>query len=536
MKTKKFSKRIIIILIILAIGAIVFSVFFFRNGKEDLNIKKVLRGTVLKEISETGAVKVSERINISFKNSGRIESILVKVGDAVEPGQEIAKIDSRQLNIELAEAKANLDVAVADYDRLLAGYSIQEIQVVKTQLLNAEVSLRNSRQALADAELEAQDDLKEAHGDAIDDLEDSKLKAYNALNAVDDIRTTYFSVNDQEGFVVNSSKENIEADFNKISSSVSALNHSDFPAVGNSLSLIKSALSDISNNLETVRNMTETPKYKNTVPDTSKTSLDNQKSYIATAKSNVANAQQTISTVKINNGKSINTAEATVALAESNVDIAKDQLLLKEADPTDENINLYLAKVNQARANYQILQDRVGEAMLKSPVVGQIIEINKKAGETVQPSDYVAAILPSGPFEVEVNIYEEDIVEVKEGNPVKIEIPAFPDRVFNGRVVMIDPAEKIVDGVVYYKVVIGFEDTAEGMKPGMTADVAIQTQNKEDVLVVPREALKRDGGNYYVNKYENGAVKKTKIQIGVIGEENAEVISGLQEGAQIVIN
>lgn len=532
---KKIKKKFWIISAVLLIGIIALYIYFSKGGNENLKLATVSRGMVSNEVSETGAVRISERIDLNFKNSGRIESVFIKVGDRVESGGELAKIDPRQINIELSEAQANLDVAVADYNRLLAGYSFEEIEVSSTQLANAQVSLRNAQQNLEDIKIEAEDNLNDSYEDAIDDLEDAKLKVYNASNVAAEIKLTYFPYNDQEGFAVNSAKEAIESAHNEIALATLNLKHNDFQGIDLALASVKNNLSDVSLNLETIRTVSESAKYKNSVSSASKTSLDNQKSYIVTAKSNIANAQQAISTAKISNEKAINTAKSNIDLAQSNVDIAQNQLLLKKAGPTEESRSLYLAKVNQAKANFLLLQNRLDESVLRSPVAGQVVEINKKAGETIQPSDYVISILPSGPFEVEVDIYEEDIVGIKEGNPVEINIPAFPKRAFRGVVSMIDPAEKIIDGVVYYKVIISFEESIEGIKPGMTADVDIETQKKENVIVVPRQALKRRNGGYVVVVLEGGKAKEREAEIGIVGEENAEIISGVAEGDQVVL-
>ena len=57
---------------------------------------------------------------------------------------------------------------------------------------------------------------------------------------------------------------------------------------------------------------------------------------------------------------------------------------------------------------------------------------------------------------------------------------------------MIDPAEKIVDNVVYYEVTIDFSNQAEGIKSGMTADIVIETNKKDNVLMIPKNSKRRE--------------------------------------------
>ena len=101
--------------------------------------------------------------------------------------------------------------------------------------------------------------------------------------------------------------------------------------------------------------------------------------------------------------------------------------------------------------------------------------------------------------------------------------------------ISIDPAEKLVEGVVYYKVTIDFEKENEAIKPGMTADVVIETAKKEDVLVVPRGALEDKNEKKIVKVLENGQVKEREVETGLEGDQLVEILSGLSEGDQVVV-
>jgi len=536
MLKKILSKKVIIIIVIVIVLGFVVYNFFVKNGEPEYILEKVSYGTVIKEISETGAVKISEEINLSFRNSGRIDEIYVKVGDNVESGQKLAKLGTSQLYIELSEAQAALEVTQADYNKLLAGSSSEEVKVAEAEVFNAQVSLDNYKQTLEDVKVDAEEDLDQAYEDALVDLDDAYLKLYNAHNVVDDVRRTYFSSSDQISLIVKEGKDKIK---NVMDSAKAYIDEAKAGSLDEdidaALSETKDALLDTKEALEAVRNATEAIAYRDTVSDADKTSLDDQKSYINTAHSNVVTAQQTISTTKITNETNINSAEANVATAEAKLQKAQDELALKKAGPTQENINLYLAKIKQAQANVSLLQNKIQEAVLKSPVQAQVTGINKRKGETVQATDSIISVLATGPFQVEVDIYEEDIVDVKVDNFVRINLPSFPDETLEGRVISIDPAEKLIDGVVYYEVNIIFDTVREGIKPGMTADIVIETDKKENVLIVSRAALKKINGEKIVRVFKKGKAEDRKIEIGLEGDEYVEVISGLAEGEEVII-
>ena len=536
MLKKILSKKVIIIIIVIAVLGFIIYNFFVKDGQPEYILEKVSYGTVIKEVSETGAVKISEEVNLSFRNSGRIDKIYVKVGDKVESGQELAKLDTKQLYIELTEDQAALEVAEADYNKLLAGSSAEEIKVAETEVLNAQIVLDNAEQSLENVKADAEEDLNQAYEDALDVLDDAYLKLYNAYNVVDDIMRTYFTASDQTSLIVKDNKDKIKNALNSakvyINEAKADSQHED---IDTALPKTKDALSDTKQALEVVRDATEAIAYRDIVSDSDKTSLDNQKTYINTVYTSLVVARQNISSTKITNETNINTAEASVSTAEAKLQKAQDELDLKKAGPTQENIDLYSAKIKQAQAKVSLLYNKINEAVLKSPIQGQITKINKRQGETVQTTDSVISFMPEGPFQVEVDIYEEDIVDVKVDDFVRVSLPAFPDEILEGRVISIDPAEKLIDGIVYYGVNIIFSTEKENIKPGMTADVVIETDKKENVLIISRAALKKINGEKIVRVFKKGKAEDRKIEIGLEGDEYVEVISGLQEGEEVII-
>ena len=528
------SKAVIVTIIVIVVVFTIYKVFLGSNGVEYIT-EEAKMGNVYKEVSETGMVKVSEQVDLSFKYSGKLDQVSVKVGDLVEANQSLASLDMDRLYIELSEAQAALDVAKADYDKLLAGSSSEEIKIAETDVLNAQITLDNAKQSLEDIKADAEEDLDQAYEDAVDDLEDAYLKVYNSFNVVVNVQRSYFTGSDQESIIVAQNKSLIESNLDKADTYLYQAKVGNNDSIDYGLNEYKTLLSNVRDSLATIRNMTETAFYRDDVSSTDKTSLDTQKTNINTAYTNVIAAQQNISTIKITNETNINTAEATVASAEVNLQKAQDQLELKKAGPTQENVNLYQAKVKQAEARVSLLNNKISDSTLRSPVKGQVIAINKTKGETVQVTDIVFSILPTGPFQAEVDIYEEDIVYVKTGNKVEIFIPAFPEDIFEGEVVSVDPAEKLIDGVVYYEVNISFDSQDKGVKPGMTSDVVIKVANRENVLIVPKQAIKKINGDRMVSVLENGEAKERKIAIGLEGEDNVEVVSGLDEGEKVIL-
>jgi len=532
-------KKIIIFSIIIIIIAVVVYQNYFKNEETDFTLATVEKGNVIQEVSETGQVKREEEVNLGFNLSGIIRQIYVEVGEEIKEQDVLAKLDDVQLRIQLEESKANLQLYQAQLNKLLTGSSKEEIQIAQTSVDNAKISLATARQTLEDVKKGGEEDLKAAYEDALNDLDDAYLKISNTFNTVDLIQTTYFALNNQEGVRVQENEDKIGNARDRVKPYLdTAKDTKDYGDIDIALSKTKTNLEIVADSLKIIRDTCEVGIYKSTVSSTHKSSLDTQRRYINTALTNIVDCQQTISSTKITNEVNINIYQGKVNIAEGELQAAGDSLAKITAPPRQEDVDLYQAQVNQAQAKVRLLERQIGDTVLKSPLDGQVIKINKKVGEVTQSAlqNSVITLLPDSPFKIEVDIYEEDIAQMKVGNPVDISLVAFPDEDVEGKVTFIDPAEKIIDGVVYYEASISLPFYPDGVKPGMTVDLIIRVDLRENVLFLPEEAITKKNGKYLVEMVEGRAFKEKEIEIGLEGSDNlVEVISGLREGEEVVV-
>ena len=499
------SKKLVIITTVAVIVALGLGIYqlFIKDNKLEFALAKVSRETILKEVSETGTVKANEEIDLNFKTSGKIEAIYVKVGEEVEVGQQLAKLDVANLSIQLKEAQAAL-------------------QVIQAKKADAGVSLESARQNLADVIAVAEEDLNNAYEDALDILDDAYLEIYNSYSVIYDIKETYFPlVSDQEAMTVANEENNTKSYLEEAEIIVDGVgSNSQKEEIDSALSEMREILDKMKDSLEAIRGATESSTYYSIVSSTRKTSLDTHKAYVIDINTTVVSSQQTISTTKVDNETNINTAEAQVSLLENQLEGTQD--------------GLYQAQIDQAQAKISLLENQIQDAYLRSPVQGKVTAVDKKAGEVVQSTEAVVSLLSTGPFQIKADIYEEDVVAVEIGNSVQINLVAFPDEILEGRVVLVDPGEKLINDVVYYEVTIDFTGAKEGIKHGMTADIIIEVDKKENVLAVPKKAVKKMDGERTVQVYKDGVIEERKVEIGLEGGEFSEIISGLKEGEQVV--
>ena len=533
------NKKNIAIAIIVCFLVFVIYKSFFKKTEDGLVTAEVGIGNVVREISETGQIKKGEKINLGFKTSGIIEEIYIQTGEEVKKNDILAKLENSQLDIQLIEAWASLELYQAQLDKLLAGATSQEIQVKQTAVDNAQIALDTAKQTLEDTKAQGEEDLKSAYEDALNVLDDAYIKIFNSFNIVDLIQRTYFTSNDQESISVKENKDKIKIVLDSVESYLdTAKTTQENNDIDITLVEMKSTLSDTFDALKIIREKCETLNYRNTVSSADKTLLDTHRGYINTALTNIVNSQQTISSTKLDNSININTYQSKVNTAQGSLKAAQDDLAQLVAPARKEDVSLYQAQVKQVQAQVWLLQNQIEDTILKAPMSGQIIAIGKRVGELVQSAlkDAVITILPADPFSIEVDIYEEDVAKMDVGNTVDISLVAFPEEKLKGKIISIDPAEKMIDGVVYYEVSISLEQSSSGIKPGMTADLVITTDVRENVLTVPEKALKKKNGKTVVQILEQNQITEREIEIGLKGTNDLiEIVSGLEQGEQVIL-
>ena len=232
-------------------------------------------------------------------------------------------------------------------------------------------------------------------------------------------------------------------------------------------------------------------------------------------------------------------AEANVTIQSAALDKAKAAHESLIAPPRAVDIGSLRASVQRSNAAVIAAQKEREKTQLRAIATGTISRLDIEPGENVTANTPIVTILSDALY-VELDISESDIAKVTLGDGAKITLDAFGDDVvFSGHVKMIDPAETEISGVVYYKSKILFDDSeVSSIKPGMTANVRIITEERPNVIVIPLRAVIRDNGKTFVRvvtNAERGEFEARDVTIGLRGDEGqTEILSGLTEGVEVI--
>lgn len=199
------------------------------------------------------------------------------------------------------------------------------------------------------------------------------------------------------------------------------------------------------------------------------------------------------------NEASLNAARAQLTLADSNYN--RNAKLVKQGFISAAALEQLQQALDAARAQVQVGEAQLERAradlansIIKAPIDGVIIKRTADLGQTVAASFQtpnlfvIAADLKR--MQIDTNVSEADVGLLKDGQPVRFVVDAFPDRDFDGKVRQFRLAANVQQSVVTYNVVIDVDNPDELLKPGLTAQVRIITANRPDALRIPTAALR----------------------------------------------
>jgi HlyD family secretion protein len=486
---------------------------YFKKEKSGVDFIVVEKSNLVQEVSVTGSIKPADEVELGFEISGKVSSVKVDVGDKVYAGQTAVKLYSGDLQAKLLRAKANLAVEKANLAKLEAGTRIEEINIQK-------VKVENARTALLDAKKDVLNKLRDAYSKS-DDAVRSK---------VDQLFSNPRSTNPKLDIII--SNNQLETDIESGRLEVEQMLVSWGNDLG-TLSLGSDLLSFVSttdDNLSEIRNFLDNVALAvNSLTesaDMSQTVIDGYKTDIWTARTN-----ENIATTNIT------ASQEKLRTALSSLALAQNELALKEAPATNEDIAAQQARVLSADASVKDALAGLAKTIIRSPISGVVTNVDIKVGEIISPNTSLVSVISDNDFEIDANIAESDIAKISLGDSANVTLDAYGDGVvFNAIVTKIDPAETVIEGVPTYKTTFSLLPDGKSVKSGMTANIDILTDKRTDIIAVPARAVKVSDGEKIVKVIDNSEViTERKVETGLRGSDGRiEILSGVKEGEKVI--
>ncbi len=167
-----------------------------------------------------------------------------------------------------------------------------------------------------------------------------------------------------------------------------------------------------------------------------------------------------------------------------------------------------------------------------SPISGTVGKVNVEVGQNVSPATTIATISNySNNVRVKAPISDQDLPYVKKGANAEISITALPGLVFQGRVSNVSTVVDQMSGSATVEITIPNLD--HKLIPGMAASAKLTLEQKNDVIALPTAALFTDGSQK-VLVVQDGVAHLKEVKLGLIGNDYAEVLSGLAGGEKVI--
>lgn len=450
--------------------------FFGKNTTGNEQTFTVKRGDFVKDVSVSGKVVASENVDLSFAETGRVASLPVKVGDQVLKGQTLASLAVGTLLSDLQAARANLAQKRAENSN--TADNLEKVQKEQDTLVASAYAklLSNDLAAVPNSSNLSIDQ------PIITGLYNGTEGRYKII-----VRRNNASSDDYELSVFE--LENVR--------DIEVLNDEPTP-LGN-----KGLFISFPDNLSAYK---DTVWYV-TIPNTKSAT------YLS-----VYNQYQ----------EALRTRDREIANAGAVV--------------TQNNLGLTVseAEIQSAEAEVARVQAEIAERTIFAPFSGIITTVNSKIGSIASANEVAISLISADTLQIESYVPEIHIPFIKVGDQAVITLDAYGSEVpFAARVISIDPAETMRDGVSTYRAKLEFAQKDDRIKSGMTANVVISSEKKTDVISIPQGAVTNRDGKKIVMVRENEKAELSERVVttgGISSFGEVEILSGLAEGDVVVIS
>ena len=234
-------------------------------------------------------------------------------------------------------------------------------------------------------------------------------------------------------------------------------------------------------------------------------------------------------------------AQSAVLVAENRKRAAESQLAISQAKVTEAR-----AQVAQARASAERAAEDLANATIRAPIHGTVLTRNVELGSPVSSILNLGAnatlVMTIGDIDrvfVRGKVDEADIGHVRLGQPARIRVETFKEKVFDGKVTQISPMGIEKDNVTNFEVKVSIDNPSKELRANMTANAEIVLEEHANALIVPEGAITYDAQkNAFVEVIAPGVKtgrRKVAVKVGVGNGTKIEILDGLKPGDRVIL-
>lgn len=459
----------------------------------------VSRGSIEEMVSATGNVQAERQAVLAFETSGRIAEVLVGVGETVEAGEVLARLDPGSLEWQIARAQASLDTAQARLKQAQTPASEEELASAQAALDSALANYERIKDGASQEELaSARSALTSAQ---------ANYDKVRAGPTVEELAAAQAALDSAKASV-----QQAQANYDRIK------NRPDAQMLPEALNLQNATIS-----LQQAQANYDAAANRPT------------ESELAAARSQVAQAEATLAQLEER------PTESDLASASAQVAQAQATLTQLMERPKAEDIAVFQAQIDEAEIGLAQAQAQLEDTLLVSPFAGTILTSQIQEGEWATPGAPAITLAATEPLILDVNVDEVDVAQLAEGQAAYLSFDALRASQAEpvvGTITRIAPSASNVGGAVAYSVEISFSPGPLPIRLGMTADIDMVVGRADEALLVPNRAITADrqANQYFVTRQlPDGTLQRLEVRIGLRDENQTEIVEGLNEGDVVVL-
>jgi HlyD family secretion protein len=486
---------------------------------------RVVKGSVTRMVSATGTLQAISEQKLGFAKGGKLTHLYVSVGQQVVAGQPLATIDDLEAKADLQEAEANLAKEQAALDRIKDGNKVDATSDDFDHARDVLGATKDESDEIDRANSEAIDQIKQQLDDDRKGLRQAQLQA-----AADQTRCN-------RSLTGNSHRYDGYGDNADVHSRDRGL-------------LLENPLNLHAPSCEKAeKGKNEVASYQRQINDGER---DLQR---AQRRRDTDNAKQKVD---------VENARRDAAAAGHEADGA--------ASDRPHDIDEQAAVVSAAEADVLRAKRGLDDTTLTAPVPGTVGSINGVPGERVGPDTGTTPLAPDSraslpdmdsgvgakdsgggdatrpggdafivlknvnSFQVVVPFEESDASSIRPNQKVQVSFDAVPGLTRMGTVTSVAPTGTQIKDVTNYYVTVVLNETDPRLQGGQTAEASVVVGGVDNVLVVPTAAVQRGGQTGVVQVLlKDGTTRRVQVQLGMVGDRNVQIVSGLVEGQRVVM-
>ena len=527
------KRVIVVIVLLLAVGL---GITLWTRGRSrdqtkaaEIQTVRVQRGNVRQTITADGVLKPLTTVMIKSYASGEIQTLAVEVGDEVKAGDLIATIDPTDSRTAYEQALADLHAAQARLSQAREQAKVQPT-LTRASIDQAEASYNAAVRDLQRLQQATQPQSRAQARAALEKAQAGLDVAQKDLERLQ--KAMHPQALAQARAALDKARANLDIAETELTRAEGLRAHgyvpqSEVDAARNRRDLAKAELQS-------------TQKRWDTLEAEQAAELQAAQARVAQAQAELVSAQKRWDTLQAEQDAELQSAKARVAQAQAGLDQARANAVqeqLRKADVTSAE-----AQIARAQAQVDNAQTMLDYTTIRAPRDGVILRKLVEQGTIVTSGRSVIGqgtdIVELGDLTkmfVEVHLDEVDVGKVQVGQPVSITIDALPDEQFQGVVTRIDPQAVSQQNITTVLTTVQVSNPDKRMKPEMTATCEFLVDQVKNVLYLPNRAVEKMNGKHTVTVVTAQGLATVPVQVGLVGDENTEILAGLKEGEEVVI-